>query len=95
LSLALEFVAAQGAAFTTLQAVWRLSTALAKEAQGGWTQEFQLANHSVAAVELSPSACFPPETVSPDADGIGIFERLDRRVERVRHVHVHTGQPVA
>ena len=57
-------------------------------------QNFDLANDAIPASELPVPARPSSDLVPADAERVGIFQRLDRGVQRIRHVRVDGGYAI-
>ncbi|GAP63692.1 hypothetical protein ARMA_2115 [Ardenticatena maritima] len=89
-----QAVDARCAVFATLQPPRRTHTPLGQQGNGCFGEQFILANQPIPAmIEPTPAAA-TPNGVAHHAEGVGAFQRFNRRVACVGHVGMHGGQPI-
>ena len=57
-------------------------------------EQFDFANQTIAAAKFPGTSRFWAISISPHAKGIRIFQRFNRRVQRIGHVRVHAGESI-
>ena len=72
----------------------RMAASVTEDGETTGVQHANLANDTVAATVRAGAAGAGAEHVALDAQRVGELERLDGRVERVRHRDVDAGRPV-
>src|SRR3989440_2004937 len=84
-----ERVAPAGARLTPRCAGRAVAAALGDEREAHLLERFELAHDAIAAAVASGAARAAAHGVAHHAHGKFALQRLDRRVERVAHGHVH------
>src|ERR1035437_6657271 len=92
---AVEQIATRCAGLSAGGAAGGVAAALGDQREGHLAQRLQLAHDAVAAAVRTRSAGAAPQGVLQDAQREFALERLDRRVERVAHRHIHSRGSVA
>ena len=92
--LAVEQVAPARAGLAAVGAGRRVAAALGEQRVAHRRERLELAHDPVAAAVLAVAAGAAPQRVAHDAQRELQLERLDRRVERVRHRDVHAARAV-
>src|SRR6478752_7775232 len=86
---AVEQVDAQRTVGAAGGAGWRVPATLGEQRVRHRLERLDLADDAVAAVVRAGATAAPADRVAHDAQRELELERLDRRVQRVRHRHVH------
>ena len=60
-----------------------------------WSEQLDLANDAISTAKTPGTARVAPDLVTADNERITIFERLDRRVERICHVCMNRGEAIS